>query len=402
MHDSTDESQDVQWPQGEYAFDVDSFYEQAEGLSDKRHAQGKRYAVALIVTLTVLAKIGGADTFSAIAQWVRERGEGLCRQLHLRRAQLPSHSTYRRVWREAVDLAEVDALFQRQLRAGPTPAVPELIAIDGKVQRHSRAEDGRTPVQLVAAYRTAHRQVLAQERVRATHGDSEQAAARRVLKRLPLQGQIVMADALHTQQPFARAVLAARADYLLYAKGNQPRLLDDVRQSFAPERCGPGSSPQPTDWQQCRQLAVEHGRMERRVLTSSAALNGYLTWPRVGQVFRLERRVWTKAGQPLRTEVVYGLTSLRREVADARRLLDLTRAYWQIENGLHYRRDVTLGEDALRNSRPRLGEVQAMLNNFTIGLCYQWGYDNLPAARRHFAVHWHEALHYLLHAQNRK
>ena len=45
-------------------------------------------------------------------------------------------------------------------------------------------------------------------------------------------------------------------------------------------------------------------------------------------------------------EVVHGITSLSRERADAARLLGLTRGHWGIENGSHYRRDVTLGEDA--------------------------------------------------------
>ena len=41
----------------------------------------------------------------------------------------------------------------------------------------------------------------------------------------------------------------------------------------------------------------------------------------------------------------YGVTSLPPAVADAARLLTLKREHWQIENGLHYVKDVTLGED---------------------------------------------------------
>jgi predicted transposase YbfD/YdcC len=40
------------------------------------------------------------------------------------------------------------------------------------------------------------------------------------------------------------------------------------------------------------------------------------------------------------------MTSLPRKKADAKRLLELNRKHWFIENRLHYRRDVTLGEDA--------------------------------------------------------
>ena len=67
--------------------------------------------------------------------------------------------------------------------------------------------------------------------------------------------------------------------------------------------------------------------------------------------------------QHLRTESVYGLTSLTRAEADPARLLHFTRDYWGIENGLHYRRDVTLQEDATRIGDARPAQVWASLNN---------------------------------------
>jgi predicted transposase YbfD/YdcC len=67
-------------------------------------------------------------------------------------------------------------------------------------------------------------------------------------------------------------------------------------------------------------------------------------------------------------EVVYGITSLSRERADAQRLLGLTRWHWGIENGSHYRRDVTLGEDASRVRKGSAPEVLAGLRNSIIHL----------------------------------
>jgi hypothetical protein len=107
----------------------------------------------------------------------------------------------------------------------------------------------------------------------------------------------------------------------------------------------------------------------------------------VAQVFKLEREVRTLANQPLRTEVVYGLTSLTRAAADPARLLELTRAYWGIENGLHYRRDVTLREDATRMKNTRMAQVWATINNLLIGLLPHLPFTDLPQARRFFAAH---------------
>jgi len=83
---------------------------------------------------------------------------------------------------------------------------------------------------------------------------------------------------------------------------------------------------------------------------------------------------------------VYGLTSLAPDKASPEKLLRLTRQYWGIENGLHYRRDVTLHEDGTRLTVGNSGHSMAILNNLTIGLCLNHGFDNLAKARRLFAA----------------
>ena len=81
---------------------------------------------------------------------------------------------------------------------------------------------------------------------------------------------------------------------------------------------------------------------------------------------------------------VVGITSLSSERASAAQLLKWTRSYWGIENGLHYRRDVTLDEDGTRMSSSTLAETMAVLNNFVVGLVNKLGFRNLASARRVF------------------
>jgi len=66
-------------------------------------------------------------------------------------------------------------------------------------------------------------------------------------------------------------------------------------------------------------------------------------------------------------------------------MTDVVRAHWGIENGLHYRKDVTLRED---HSLVRLAQapvVLAQLNNLVCGLCARAGINNLAALQRAFA-----------------
>jgi hypothetical protein len=140
------------------------------------------------------------------------------------------------------------------------------------------------------------------------------------------------------------------------------------------------------------QVVKGHGRIEKRTLMVSSLLNDYLDWPGVAQVFRIERVV-TDTLTKLRTrQVVYGLTSIPRQRASAKQLLGLNRQYWGIESSLHYRRDVTLHEDATRLTVGSSGHNMAILNNLVVGLCLQHGFQNLAAARRLFNAKPQEAL----------
>lgn len=50
-------------------------------------------------------------------------------------------------------------------------------------------------------------------------------------------------------------------------------------------------------------------------------------------------------------------------------MLEIIRGHWSaIENGTHYRRDVTLGEDANRTAERQGAQVLASLRNLAIGV----------------------------------
>jgi hypothetical protein len=90
-------------------------------------------------------------------------------------------------------------------------------------------------------------------------------------------------------------------------------------------------------------------------------------------------------------EVEFGITSLTRKEASPAHLLCLRRAHWSIETGLHYRRDVTLREDATRMTVGNTGKVMASLNNLVLALIRQAGFHNAAQARRWFAAHLSQA-----------
>ena len=393
MNHSTDALWTLALPETGFVFELGSLYDRFEQLTDQRQARGKRYPLALLLTLLLLAKLAGEDQPHGIAEWVRARASELRELLPLTCPRLPCANTYRNAASRAVKPDELQRVVSAFLQAHPQAGLCVLICIDGKTLRGTLCPTNPQGVHLLVAYLPDEGLVLMQVQVDVK--SNEISAAPTVLKRLDLRGKVVMGDAMHTQRALSVQIVEAGGDYVWLAKENQPNLRADIERLFLPEVCGPASSPQPTDFQSAQQTSKGHGRLETRTLTVSAMLETYLDWPGVRQVFKLERAVRTLANRPLRSEVVYGLTSLTRAEAGPRRLLELTRAYWGIENGLHYRRDVTLHEDATRMKDKVAAQVWATLNNLLIGLLPRLPFDDLPQARRYFSAHPEHALHLL-------
>ncbi len=111
-------------------------------------------------------------------------------------------------------------------------------------------------------------------------------------------------------------------------------------------------------------------------------MNDYLDFPYVAQVFCIQRDITEISTGKIRTETVYGITSLTPEKADPARLLALNRKHWSIENRLHWIRDVTFDEDRCRIRRHAGAQVMASLRNLAISLFRIAGATYIPPALR--------------------
>ena len=120
-------------------------------------------------------------------------------------------------------------------------------------------------------------------------------------------------------------------------------------------------------------------------MRTTTRLNGYLDWPDVGQVCRLERLV-KRDGVETR-EVEYAITSVGPEEADAATLLEWWRGHWGIENRLHWVRDVTMGEDASRVRTGSAPQALAGLRNAAVSLLRLLGKTNIAEALRENLYH---------------
>ncbi len=215
--------------------------------------------------------------------------------------------------------------------------------------------------------------------------ENEIKAAPRLLEAIDLRSKVVSADAMLAQRQLSAQVVESGGDYVWIVKKNQPQLREDIATFFA-------SDGVPENGATAETVNKRHGRIEKRSLRASDGLSDYLDWPHVQQVFKVERRFeYVKEGKTTH-ETVYGITSLGLDQAGPQRLLEIVRTHWNIENGLHYRRDETLREDWCHLRLAHGQRMMAAVNNLVLGLLLRRGVHNVPQQRRRYAARWDEAL----------
>jgi predicted transposase YbfD/YdcC len=344
-------------------------------IHDPRAPSGRRHPLVAILALAAAAVLTGARSMTAIAEWATDAPQAVRAALGARREApdhyaVPTETTIRRTLSrlDAEALATTLGAWLAD-RAAPTRR-RRAVAVDGKTLRGAR-RDGRQ-VHLLAAMEHATRRVLAQREVDGAPGEVPGFAP--LLAEADLAGAVVTADALHTHREHADwLVTVKQADYLLIVKANQPTLLD---------RC------ERLPWHNVPELDRTrdqgHGRVELRTL-KAVSVRGFGGFPHAAQVLQVTRKVRDRrTGRRRKTQTVYALTSLSHAKASPARVADLLRGHWSIENGLHWVRDVTYGEDASQVRTANSPHVMACLRNLAIGALSHAGPVNLAAAlRRH-------------------
>jgi predicted transposase YbfD/YdcC len=372
-----------------------SLYHRFEGLRDKRKAKGKRYSLATILLGMFLAKLCGEDKPSGIAEWVALRGAWMVKVLGLKRTSMPSHHTYRRTLADILDAQELEELVREQYRHHGEAGYQVVVCMDGKILRGTIDMEASDGLCLLAIFLPGEGITLAQ--IAIAEKQNEISAAPTLLGYVDLRNKVVIGDALHTQRPISIQIGKAGGNYLWTVKGNQPQLLQDLRDWFdATVQLLPGMGCPPKDFRSATVTHKGHGRLEVRTLTTSSQLNDFLDWPFLQQVFRLERTITVSKTAKTRHETLYGVTSLSSEQASPLHLLQMLRSYWQIENGLHYPRDVTLHEDQTRFKKHSAAHCMAILNNLVLAIIARSDFPFVPSARRFFAAHPEDALALLL------
>jgi predicted transposase YbfD/YdcC len=332
---------------------------------DPRKRRGRRHQLAALLAVGIAAVTAGSRSFAAIGQWAAGAGPEVLAGLGADRGPA-EESTFRRAFAlvspDVLDQVLGAWLHTRSARAGGRL----VIAVDGKTVRGAKDQAGKAP-HLVAALAHGIGTVLGQVAVSAK--SNEIPAVRELLKAFAsLAGAVITIDALHTQADTAQAILGRHADYVMTVKGNMPTLHRQLKK--LPWASVPAVSAVTTD----------HGRRARRTVRAVLA-PAWIEFTGAAQIAQVRRTV-TKKGKKT-VEVVYLITSDR--MADPATLAAWIRGHWEIENKLHWVRDVTYQEDKSLVRTGNAPRVMATLRSLAISLLRLDGHTNIAAANRHHA-----------------
>lgn len=287
-----------------------------------------------LIVMMVAASLCGATTATEFALFAESRRAALSRLIDYEVA--PSHDTFSRLLRLLDPRAFEQAFalfatgFARALgEAGGTAAATpgEVVALDGKALRRAYEHGQQAcPPLTVSAFATQTRLCLAAASPTAAENEIE--AALKVIALLDLTDKIVTADALHCHRRMAEAVVEQKADYVLSLKANRRHWHKQAENLLA----GAVSLPA------TEQAERSHGRDEWRKAEVAAVETALM--PGHAAIIRITSR--RDRSEPL-TRLF-----MASRVFSPQQALDITRAHWQVENGLHWMLDVHLAEDMNR------------------------------------------------------
>jgi predicted transposase YbfD/YdcC len=348
-------------------------------------AYNARHDLSAILFITLAASLCGARTCVDFADFGEANAADLAEIVGLPHG-VPSHDCFSRVFR-LLDPDEVGAVllrFVREIRAGLGLGEPKgVIAVDGKSLRRGY-ERGRAfmPPLMVSLWDAETRISIAACRA---PGGNEVAATLALLKTMMLKGCIVTADALHCHPAMAEAVLASGADYALGLKANHAPLYQTAVAAF-------DNVDALARWPFHETLETAHDREEWRCASVVERPPGAPAFPGLVALGRItaERRCGDKVQSA--TRYVALSTPLT-----PKRLLEVTRAHWSIENNLHWQLDVSFHEDQARSRKDNAPQNLAVFRRIALDILRAHP-DKRSIARKMNLARWQKAFFFSLFA----
>ena len=334
-------------------------------LEDPRVNRTLRHKLIDIITITICAVIGGADTWVDIELYGKSKYKWFKKFLEPPNG-IPSHDTFGRVC-ASLEPEQLQQCFLKWIQSISQISLGEIVAIDGKTLRHSYDKGKeKGAIHMVSAWAIENRLVLGQ--VKVDEKSNEITAIPELLKVLYLKGCIVTIDAIGCQKEIVKQIVEKEADYVITLKKNQGGLYDRAEEIFKKalkNRCVGYT------YSDYRLSEEGHSRQETRAYQMLSELENEIDpegqWLNLCSIGRVD---YLRTDNNGKTELErrYFITSLPN---DAKLLARAIRGHWCVENQLNWVLDVQFNEDDSRIRKDNAPENLAIIRQIALNLLNQ-------------------------------
>lgn len=302
-----------------------------------------RHRLEDIIMLMVFARASKCVGRAEIIEFGRHNLNKL-RKMGILKNGVPSEATLCRVENGINDLEMADRMqeftqkYHREILG--ESGIREIICIDGKAQRGTVQDNGRSP-DIVSAYSFNTGIVLATEACR--EKSNEITAVPLLLDKIDISGKVVTADAMSMQKDIIDTIRRNRGDFLIELKANQRSLRYGVEDSLKALTPAHSYTVGPE---------LGHGRIETRIYRIYDGLEiiaDKQKWGGNMTIVEYEARTVRKSTGVRTSEKRLYVSSLATDIPT---LGHFVRSHWSIES-MHWGLDVNLLQDGIRRKYSR-------------------------------------------------
>ena len=310
-----------------------------------------RHDLAAMLFVALAATLCGAKNCVEIAEFAEANLEELAEIVEMAHGA-PSHDSFSRVFRllDPEQMRQAFEAFMQALRKGlGLGPVQGVVSVDGKrLRRGYERGKAHMPPLMLSVWDAETRLSLS---AGVAVGGNEVGGVLAALKSVVLKGCMVTADALHCHPKMASAVLERGANYALKLKANHGPLFACATRAFA---AADASGKLAFHEQQDK----GHGRSEWRCGSVIAVPDDAPAFAGLAALGRIESERVCGNAKPS-TAVHYIALSCH---LPPKRMLNVVRQYWSVENHLHRQLDIVFYEDEARsrknNAASNLGVIR--------------------------------------------
>lgn len=334
------------------------FFEEVETTEEYN---GYFCSIAEAISIVVLGSLCGLKNVSQIHQWAEsERVSGFLKE-KFGINYIPCY-----YWLLVLlKMVKTDTLNQCLMRWAaqflPEDQSQTTISLDGKIIRSTTGmRHMGSPLHIISAQICELGITLALETV--STKSNEIPAVQELLKKMDIEGCLIVADALNCQQKTAETIVNGKGDYLLYAKGNQASFEREISEYVQDDMCR-------KDMECKRKTEKSRDWIETRTAYTTvdvAWLYGKEKWKSLKCIGAIKPEI-KKDGR--KTEEWHYYISSRK--LSAEELLHHARMEWEVET-LHWLLDVHYGEDYCRIENRTIQQNLNLLRKFSISLLKQY------------------------------